>query len=186
MQHLRPQLLTMASVKVQLLFPPAMVASSSFQRLWGICVQLSTGYYRVSKTQVILVFLYCCAIFSNEQTRKQPKSTEGSIWTTFFEDGSYHLCVCSQLCWGDNRARAFLIYTSECFYFPVFLKEKMVQSLFSNVESGGRERGRGEQFEQDFYLTRALCSFAALSALTKLTHLASDANHFGLYEIIWR
>lgn len=140
----------------------------------------------MSKTHVILVFLYCRVIFSNKQTRKQPNSTEGSIWTPFFEDGSHHFCVCSQLCWGDSRERALFIYTSECFYFPVFLKEKTVQSLFSNVESRGRARGRGEQFEQNFYLTRALYSFAALSALTKRIHLASDANHFSPYEIIWR
>lgn len=52
-----------------------------------IHLQLPIGYYWVSKTLVPLVFLYCCVIFTNKHTRKQPESKEDSIWMTFFVNG---------------------------------------------------------------------------------------------------
>lgn len=88
--------------------------------------------------------LLCCR-FPNKQTRKQPQSTEGSIWPMFFVDGSRCFCVCGQLscarlgnCWELE----LFIYTNECFYVLVFLKEKMVQSLSARWSPEEGERGR--------------------------------------------
>lgn len=84
-------------------------------------------------------------------------------------------------CWNDFRENMLFICTSECFYFPVFLEEKIVQLQFSNANSGRRGRGLGEQSEQNFYPTRTLFPPASLLVLTKRTQKDTDAMHSGLY-----
>lgn len=52
------------------------------------------------KNHLPLVFItavFWFFFFSNKQTRKQPRSTEGSVWTMFFIDRPHCSHVCSKL-----------------------------------------------------------------------------------------
>lgn len=86
--------------------------------------------------------LLCCR-FPNKQTRKQPQSTEGSIWPMFFVDGSRCFCVCGQL----SCARLGTLLGAWAFYLhkwvllcPCLPQGEDGSITFSKVKSrGGRE-----------------------------------------------
>lgn len=63
-----------------------------------------------------LLFFITVPFFSNKQTRKQPKSTEGSTWMTFFVDKSHPFCVCGELCCAllEWRQGAHALYLHKC------------------------------------------------------------------------
>lgn len=166
-----------------------------------ISLQLLSGKFTYNYLLVIigwakplyLLFFFIAVSFSQiniqENNLKAKKTASG--WRSLSMDDVALVFAARSIvhCWNDFGEHMLLIYASECFYFPVFLKEKMVQLQFSNEESGGgRGGGREEQFK-NFYSTRALFSFAPLSVLTKLAHLASDASHSAwpqcCYEMSW-
>lgn len=148
-----------------------------------INLQLPIGYYWVSKTHVVPVFLYYSVIFSNKQTRKQPKSTEGNIWRMFFVDGLYSSCICCKLYCALLEwlqwAHAFYPHKWELL-FPCLSQGEdgtitVQQSEFR--EKKWRERVLSTKLLSD----KGSLFFASLSSLIKLTHLASDTIHLSLY-----
>lgn len=166
-----------------------------------ISLQLLSGKFIYNYILVItgwakpmyLLFFYIAVSFSqmNKQGNNPKAQKAASGWCFLSMDRVGLVFAASSIvhCWNDFGEHMLFIYTSECFYFPVFLKEKMAQSQFSNEKSGGGGGGgREEQFKQNFCQTRALFSFAPLSVLSRLAHLASDTTHSAwplCYEMSW-
>lgn len=106
----------------------------------------------MSKTHVPFVFLYCSVSPPpNKPTRKQPKSTDSSIWTMFFANRSRCSCVysklhCALLEWlWENK---LFIYTSGCFYFPDWLSQEEDGTItVQQWEVRGRRRREREAMQ---------------------------------------
>lgn len=143
-----------------------------------IHLELSIGYYWVSKTHVPLVFLYFCVIFSNKQTRKQPRSTEGSIWKMFFVDGSQLSHVCGKLCcalleWLRGE-QALYLHKWELLFFCLPQGEDGTIIVQQSSQEKGEENSVNEAF-----IWQGLFSLASFFGLK--TNTPSDTNHLSLY-----
>lgn len=149
----------------------------------------------MSKTHVHLFFFIAVSFFFpqiNQQENNPKAQTVASGRCSLLTDDVALVFTASSIvhCWNDFGRASFLSTKVGAFIFLTdFLKKKMVQSQFSNEKSGGGGGGREEQCKQNFYPTRTLFSLVLLSVLTKLAHLASDANHSAwplhCYQMSW-
>ena len=139
----------------------------------------------MSKTHVPFVFLYCSLFFFfffqiNQQKNNPKAQTVASGQCSLPTDHVALVFTASSIvhCWNNfGRTSSLSTQVGAFILLTDFLKKMMVQSQFSNEKSGGGGGRREEKCKQNFYPTRTLFSLVPLSILTKLAHLASDANH---------
>ena len=190
---LSAQILIISSVSVCLLSPHTTV-KISLQLLSGKFTYnfllVITGW---AKPMYLLFFFIAVSfLFQIHQQENNPKAqTVASGWCLPTDHVALVFTASSIVhCWNDfGRTSSLSTWVGAFIFLTEFLKEKMVQSQFSSEKSGGGGRGREEQCKQNFYPTRTLFSLVPLSVLTKLAHLASDANHSAwplhCYEMSW-
>lgn len=117
-----------------------------------IHLQLSISYYWMSKTHVPLIFIYCSVFFFffqiNQQENNPKAQTVASGRCSLSTDHVALVFTSSSImhCWNDfGRTSPLSTQVGAFIFLTDFLKEKMVQSQFSNEKSGGGEGGKEEQ-----------------------------------------